>query len=74
MERLEIEEMNSKTREVKKRMSLVTVDLENNVNQEAIASFIKNSNLWGKYMVSNAKLSWTQTFKEDEWKNPTEII
>ena len=55
LERFEIEEMNCKTREVKKRMFLVTGearnDTDNVLNRGAVDSFIKNGNLWGKYVV-----------------------
>ena len=53
MERIKIEEMNSKTREVKKRMSLVTGDLENVLNSAIVDSFINKGNSWGKYMIKN---------------------
>ena len=55
LERFEIEKMNCKTREVKKRMSLVTGDCENDItnvlNSGSVDSFIKNGNVWGKYVI-----------------------
>ena len=55
LERFEIEKMNSKTREVKKRMSLVTGDNENDLskvlNSGNVDSFIKDGNLWKKYVI-----------------------
>ena len=54
LERFEIEKMNFKTREVKKRMSLVTGDNENDLskvlNSGNVDSFIKDGNLWKKYV------------------------
>ena len=54
LERFEIEKMNFKTREVKKRMSLVTGDNENDLskvlNSGNVDSFITDGNLWKKYV------------------------
>ena len=52
LERFEIEKMNIKTEEVKKRMSLVTGDSENVLNPAIVDSFINKGNSWGKYMIS----------------------
>ena len=50
LERFEIEKMNSKTREVKTRMSLVTgdheIDLSKLLNSGNVDSFIQDGNLW----------------------------
>ena len=55
LERFEIEKMNSKTREVKKRMSLVTgdheIDLSKLLNSGNVDSFIQDGNLWKKYVI-----------------------
>ena len=55
LERFEIEKMRSKTKEVKKRMSLVTGDNENDLskvlNSGNVDSFIKDNNLWKKYVI-----------------------
>ena len=55
LERFEIDKMNSKTREVKERMSIVSGSDENNVakvlNSENVDAFIKDNQIWNKYMI-----------------------
>ena len=56
LERFEIEKMNSKTREVKERMSIVSGSDENDVakvlNSGNVDAFIKDTQIWNKYMIS----------------------
>ena len=56
LERFEIEKMNSKTSEVKERMSIVSGSDENNaatvLNSENVDAFIKDNQIWNKYMIS----------------------
>eukprot|EP00092_Neocalanus_flemingeri_P069646 GFUD01085400.1.p1 GENE.GFUD01085400.1~~GFUD01085400.1.p1 ORF type:complete len:275 (+),score=99.48 GFUD01085400.1:102-926(+) len=55
LDRLYIDKMNCKTRQVKKRMSLVTgdseKDLQNMLKPGTVEAFIMDGNLWGKYMI-----------------------
>eukprot|EP00092_Neocalanus_flemingeri_P069650 GFUD01085404.1.p1 GENE.GFUD01085404.1~~GFUD01085404.1.p1 ORF type:complete len:276 (+),score=109.67 GFUD01085404.1:102-929(+) len=54
LDRLEIEKMNCKTRQVKKRMSQVTGDsakeLQNMLKPGTVEAFIKDGNMWRKYL------------------------
>ena len=56
LERFEIDKMNSKTREVKERMSIVSGSDENDVakvlNSGNVDAFIKDTQIWNKYMIS----------------------
>ena len=57
LERFEIDKMNSKTREVKERMSIVSGSDENDcakvLNSGNIDAFIKDTKIWDKYMISS---------------------
>ena len=59
LERYEIERMNCKTREVKKRMSIATSTCENDtpevLDTGAVNMFIEDSTLWEKYIQNNIK-------------------
>ena len=56
LERFEIDKMNSKTREVKERMSIVSRSDEDDVdkvlNSGTVDAFIRDTKIWDKYMIS----------------------
>ena len=51
LERFEIEKMNSKTREVKERMSIVSLIDEDDV-EKVLNSELRDTKMWAKYMIS----------------------